>query len=37
MSMLRYKAVNMTYDYGKIVGTPTSICYVENGLMVGTE
>jgi hypothetical protein len=36
MSMFRYKGVNITFDYTKVVGIPVSLCWIENGVMVGS-
>lgn len=35
--MTRYKGVNISYDYGKAAGTPSSICWIREGVLVGTK
>lgn len=35
--MLRYKTVNIAYDYGKIAGKPVSVCSLGEGVLLGTE
>ena len=35
--MIRYKGVNIALDYGKIAGLPTSICWIGDGVLVGTQ
>ncbi len=37
MTMLRYSKLNIVFDYGKIIGVPTSLCWVGKGVLVGTE
>lgn len=37
MTMLRYSKLNIVFDYGKIIGAATSLCWVGKGVMVGTE
>lgn len=37
LNMIRYRGVNIALDYGKIVGTPTSICWIGDGVLVGTQ
>ena len=37
LTMLRYKGVNLSYDYGKVAGTPTSLCMLGEGVLLGTE
>lgn len=37
MTMLRYSKLNIVFDYGKIIGVATSLCWVGKGVMVGTE
>ncbi len=37
MSMKRYKNVNVVFDYSKVVGMVNTICWVDNGAMIGTE
>lgn len=35
--MLRCQGVNVILDYGKIIGAPSSLCCIENGVLVGTH
>lgn len=37
MSMKRYKAVNVVFDYSKVVGLVNAMCWVDGGVMIGTE
>lgn len=37
MTLARYKQHNLIYDYGKIVGTPVTLCSIGKGVMVGTK
>ena len=37
MTLTRYKQHNLIYDFGKVVGTPVSLCSVGKGVMVGTR
>lgn len=37
MTMERYKGVNVVFDYTKVVGIPVTLCWVDGGVMVGTE
>lgn len=37
MTMIRYKGVNISLDYGKVAGLPTSICWIGEGVLVGTQ
>jgi hypothetical protein len=34
--MARYKGVNITFDYGKVVGIPIAIASISSGVLVGT-
>lgn len=36
MSMKKFRNVNVLFDYGKVVGMVTTICWVDGGAMVGT-
>lgn len=35
--MCRYAKHNIVFDYAKIVGTATALCWVGRGVMVGTK
>lgn len=35
--MLRYNKLNIVFDYGKVIGNVTSLCWIGKGVMVGTE
>lgn len=35
--MLRYSKLNIVFDYGKIIGLATSLCWMRKGVLVGTE
>jgi hypothetical protein len=35
--MIRFKGVNVSFDYGKMVGLPTSICWIDNSVLVGVQ
>lgn len=37
LSMARYQGVNISYDYGKVAGTPTTICWIGEGVLAGTQ
>jgi len=37
MSMKRYKNVNVVFDYAKVVGMVNAICWIDNGVMIGTD
>lgn len=37
LGMIRYRGVNITLDYGKVVGIPASICWISEGVLVGTQ
>jgi len=36
MSMIRYNQHNIVFDYAKIIGNATSLCWIGKGVMVGT-
>jgi hypothetical protein len=36
MTMFRYQQLNIVFDYGKIIGNATSLCWIGKGIMVGT-
>ena len=36
MSMKRFKEVNVTFDYTKVVGMASALCWVDGGVMIGT-
>lgn len=36
LTMTRYKGVNISYDYGKILGVPVSMDWIGNGVILGT-
>jgi hypothetical protein len=36
-TMMRYNKLNIVFDYGKIIGNATALCWVGKGVMVGTE
>ena len=35
--MARYSGLNISFDYAKIVGTATSLCWIGKGVLVGTK
>ena len=35
--MSRYKDANIAFEYSKIVGVATSLCWVGSGVVVGTK
>jgi hypothetical protein len=37
MTMNRYNKLNIVFDYAKIIGNVTSLCWIGKGVMVGTE
>lgn len=37
LTLTRFKGVNISLDYGKIAGVPTSICWIGDGVLVGTQ
>lgn len=37
MGMFRYSKLNILFDYAKIVGNATSLCWIGKGVMVGTD
>jgi len=37
LNLIRYRGVNIGLDYGKIVGTPSSLCWIGDGVLVGTQ
>lgn len=37
LSMSKFKDVNIVFDYAKIVGNATTLCWIDNGVMVGTK
>lgn len=37
LTMTRYKGVNISFDYGKIVGEPVSMAWIGEGVLVGTQ
>jgi len=37
LTMLRYRSVNIAFDYGKVVGKPVSLCSLADGVLVGTD
>lgn len=37
MTMARYIGLNISFDYARIVGTASSLCWVGKGVMVGTK
>jgi hypothetical protein len=37
LAMLRYRGVNISLDYGKVAGLPTSLCWIGDGVLVGTQ
>jgi hypothetical protein len=37
LSLIRYKGVNISLDYGKIIGAPVSMCWLDNGVLLGTQ
>ena len=37
MTMFRYSKLNIVFDFAKIIGKATSLCWVGKGVMVGTE
>lgn len=37
VSMKRFKGVNVTFDYAKVVGLVNCMCWVDGGVLVGTE
>jgi hypothetical protein len=37
LSLVRYKGVNISFDYGKTSGIAASICWLGEGVLVGTQ
>lgn len=37
MAMARYIGLNISFDYSKIVGTASTLCWVGKGVLVGTK
>lgn len=37
LNMIKYRGVNIALDYGKVVGMPSSICWIGDGVLVGTQ
>jgi hypothetical protein len=37
LALVRYRGVNIALDYGKTVGVPTSLCWMGEGVLVGTQ
>ena len=37
MNLIRYRGVNISFDYGKVGGIPSSVCWIGDGVMVGTQ
>lgn len=37
LTLVRYRGVNISFDYGKLGGIPVSICWIGEGFMVGTQ
>ncbi len=37
MNLIRYKGINISFDYGKVVGVPSALCWIGNGIIVGTQ
>lgn len=37
LNLLRYRGVNISFDYGKVSGIPSSICWIGDGVLVGTQ
>jgi hypothetical protein len=35
--MFRYSKLNIVFDYAKIIGKATTLCWIGKGVMVGTE
>lgn len=35
--MLKYHKHNVVFDYGKIIGKATALCWIGKGVMVGTQ
>lgn len=35
--MFRYSKMNIVFDYAKIIGNATSLCWIGKGVLVGTE
>jgi hypothetical protein len=35
--MHRYNKLNIVFDYAKIVGNVTSLCWIGKGIMIGTK
>lgn len=37
LTMTRYKGVNISFDYGKIIGIPVSMAWIKDGVIVGSQ
>jgi hypothetical protein len=37
LTMTRYRGVNISFDYGKIVGEPVSMAWIGEGVLLGTN
>ena len=37
LTLVRYKGVNISFDYGKTQGIASSICWLGEGVLVGTQ
>jgi hypothetical protein len=35
--MYRYNKLNIVFDYAKVIGNITSLCWISKGVMVGTD
>lgn len=35
--MFKYSKLNIVFDFGKVIGNVTALCWVSKGVMVGTE
>lgn len=36
-TMARYKGVNISFDYGKIIGAPVSMAWIGEGIILGIQ
>lgn len=37
LTMTRYKGVNISFDYGKMVGEAVSMVWIGEGVLIGTQ
>lgn len=36
-TMMRYSKLNIIFDYAKIIGNATALCWIGKGVIIGTE